>query len=294
MDKWKIIYRTSDSEEFIKNEVNEWNKLLNQLKGSLIDFKIKEIVVSDSYTNDYNYYNHAKQTMTQKRGFFSCAKTFDNKDGKILLFDRKYILFNNPKSIQIIIGQFIDIHVPNITKKIYPKLEKIKAKSHDLGKIDVYRIFESLLMEQVKTLMLKQQKFQFNGESYNALLTGLSHFNDVEKSLYREIKKAHYQYQTNNDIEQLWHTIIDNISFHLNRLILVNKRTIPHKHPLEMLFQSVFKIINSTQNDETIINSWESALVDFLATQNFSLVPTFDGKYNLKILENPKDFYNKI
>jgi len=142
--------------------------------------------------------------------------------------------------------------------------------------------------------MLKQQKFQFNGESYNALLTGLSHFNDVEKSLYREIKKAHYQYQTNNDIEQLWHTIIDNISFHLNRLILVNKRTIPHKHPLEMLFQSVFKIINSTQNDETIINSWESALVDFLATQNFSLVPTFDGKYNLKILENPKDFYNKI
>jgi hypothetical protein len=290
----KITYRTTDTPEFIENEIKNWNSLLDQLqKKKVITCTVKEIIVSDNYSSDFKSLVNNNEEPVSKRGYTSVAKRITKDDGEIFLFDRRYTDLNTIVTTKTIINQFVDALIPEIIEKTLPFVQIMRNEFETNNKYLIQKIYNTLVFRHVKQFALKQIKFSVDDGNISAVSENITDFLTIERSLHRDIKKAHFEFQEHKSREQFWEIIIDTLAFHLEQLLLLPQSAVPLEHPLEELLQSFFDFTGKNEPEE-LLKKIDNKLKDFFSTVNINLTIMENGQYHIEITEHPQNFYKNF
>lgn len=292
----KITFQTADSQEFISEQSKIVLDVVQQLeKANLPIRNIIEIIVADDYSKTFAEMHENGGKEIQKRGYYSTAKNFISDDGKStrILINRKYSDFRFPDSIKVLIGQVVDVHIPELIPQEIETLPKTIEfnLSHDLKSI-----LREFAIKAITYMYLNRMSFTANGVEYRVRDKNEMSLERIETALNRELKKLHFKYQRDKDINAFWISIVQNLSFYCNQTIYVSLKDAKDCH-LKRIYDSMFSGINAVfDHKDNIIVEIEKAVCCYLGNHNLKAVSHSDGQFELRILENPKDFYkqNKV
>lgn len=270
--------------------------VLQQLeKANLPIRNITEIIIADDYSKTFAEMHENGGKEIQKRGYFSAAKNFISEDGKStkILFNRKYSDFRFPDSIKALIGQVADIHLPElIPQEIDTLPNTIEFNlSHDLKSI-----LREFAIKTITYMYLNKLSFTTNGIEYRVCDKNEMSLDKIEAALNRELKKLHFKYQRDKDINAFWISIVQNLSFYCNQAIYASHKGAKNCH-LKRIYDSMFSGINALlDHKDNITTEIEKAVCCYLGDHNLKAASHSDGQFELRILDNPKDFYkqNKV
>lgn len=292
----KITFQTVDSQEFISEQSKIIHDVVQQLeKANLPIRNIVEIVVADDYSKSFAEMHENGGKEIQNRGYYSTAKNFISNDGKStrILFNRKYSDFRFPDSIKALIGQVADIHLPELIPQEIDTLPNTVEfnLSHDLKSI-----LREFTIKAITFMYLNKMSFTTNDVEYRVSDKNEMSLEKTEAALNRELKKLHFKYQRDKDINAFWISIVQNLSFYCNQAIYASHKDAKDCH-LKRIYDSMFTGINALlDHKDNITAEIEKAVSCYLGDHNLKAASHSDGQFELRILDNPKDFYkqNKV
>jgi len=288
-----ITFLTADSQEFISEQSRIILDVMQQLeKANLPILNIVEIVVADDYSKTFTDMHENGGSEIQKRGYYSMAKNFLSEDGKTtrILFNRKFNDFRLPDSIKSLISQIADVNLPEI---IPPEIDALPNTIEFNLSHDLKSILREFAIKAITYMYLNRLTFTQNDVEYRVRDKNEMSLEKIEAALNREVKRFHFKYQRDKDINAFWISIVQNLSFYCNQAIYVSHKDAKDCH-LKRIYDSMFCGINAVlDHKEYVTVEIEKAVCDYLADHKLKAASHSDGQFELRILENPKDFYKK-
>jgi len=292
----KIIYLTNDPQDYISEQAKIILNTLQQLETTNFPIRnVSEIIIADDYSKTFSSMHANGGTEIQKRGYYSAAKNFVIKDGGStkILFNRKYTDFRYPDSIKSLIGQIADLHLPEI---IPTEIEKLPVTIEFNLNHDLKSVLREFACKAIGFYYLSKITFTLNEVEYRVCDKNDTLLEKIEAALNRDIKRLHFRYQMNDDIGEFWISILQNLSFYCNQAIYASHKDSKNCH-LKRIFDSMVSSFTAiVDNNENYIMEVKQTVCEYLEDHNLRINEHADGKFELRIAQNPKDFYkdNKI
>jgi hypothetical protein len=283
-----ITFLTADSQEYISEQTRIILDVFQQLEKVNIPIRnIVEIKITDDYSNTFSNMHGSGSYELKKRGYYSTAKNFIDKEGKStkILFNRKYVDFRLADSIIALISQLTDVNLPEIE-------ELPNSVSYDLQHA-LKAVLHEFAIKVITFHYLNKFTFTLNGIEYRVCEENNISLLKTEAALNREIKKLHFKYQRDKDINAFWISIVQNLSFYCNQAIYASDKNSKDCHLKSIYDSMVSAVIAVLDHKEDITSEIQQTVCAYLVDHNLKIDKNPDGTIKLRIIINPKDFYKQ-
>jgi hypothetical protein len=211
MIKYKIY--TANSERFIEHNQEYFLNLLEIVKEqNFLSSTIDEIIFTDDIQGEIiRYYDERldTQNLTIGREFKSIAKTVNFNGTKKVFFDAININAWSKYTAQIFIEQLLEVYADDIISSIYPVPQQYLPKTpfKEVIKIHFSQWATKVVCNTLEKRFTVDEEFKHDNSKI---------FID---SFKRNIKKYHFEFQKNIDLETFWIKSMKEIDFLIRRCL---------------------------------------------------------------------------
>jgi len=286
-----IVYKIYNIPDFEKNNKEFFSFLLYKIKKyNYLSSSIDEIIVTDNFENEINILaekNAQKVYITKSRENIVLGKIIRIGSIKKLFFDANYVNASFPKSKNVFLKILLETYSEDLLSKHFQVPEKYYADT-PLDKVVEIQFFH--WAAKVVSIKLFAQLGEMKESSINDVKTFVNPFK-------RQIRKLHYDYQSNNDLAKFWINVLNEINYFILNCINVKddeKSFASSQEFKEVLLPLISEIKNQTKN---LIKAGKVNLNNIIEyyykiiNKCFIDVIVEEDKQRIKITDTPKKLF---
>jgi hypothetical protein len=283
------IYKVN-SERFIEHNEEYFSNLLEIIqKENFLSSNIDEIIITDDIQGEIKRYCEQRfrtPDLTISREFKAIAKTINFDGNKIVFFDAININAWSKYTGQIFIEQLLEIYADDLISNIFPVSQKYEVQTPFNEVIRIY--FSQWATKIVSNILGKNFTLEEEFKHENSKI-----FVD---SFKRNIRKYHFKYQKDYDLDIFWTTVMREIDYMIRRCLEVksdNGIFDSHNDFYESINLIISQIENQTNN---LLNKLE---IDLTIIEN-EIASIFEkcfikvskiGRMQVNIVDSPKKLF---
>lgn len=212
-----IVYKiyTLNSERFIEYNQEYFHNLLKIIqKQNFLSSNIDEIIITDDIQGEIKRYCEERSRisdLTISREFKAIAKTINFDGNKKVFFDAINVNAWSKYTGQIFLEQLLEIYADDLISNIFQVSEQYEVQTPFSEVIRIH--FSKWATKVVSNILEKNFTVEEEFKHDNSKI-----FVD---SFKRNIRKYHFKYQKDNDIDIFWTTVMREIDFMICRCLEV-------------------------------------------------------------------------
>jgi hypothetical protein len=283
----KLTYKIYKLQNFEQENSNYFDSLI----GFLLDKKItsntlEEIILSDNIDKEISEYckdRFRQPTLTRSREYKAIGKTIDFEGKKKIFFDANFVNCYSKFSTQIFLEQILEVFSEDIINLKYPTDAKFYPDTTltELLKKFIFQWACKVLCNKLKI------NFEYERDTLHADL------NIYVNTFKRNVRKLHYRYQDDTNIETFWIDFITEFDKFIRRCLDVhfdNGSLDSAQEFNEVLRPLIDSIIYQSENiidDKQVNIDLIKSYVESLLSICYISIPYNDSMY-VRITESPK------
>lgn len=287
-----IVYKiyTVNSERFIEHNEEYFSNLLEIIqKENFLSSNIDEIIITDDIQGEIKRYCEERfrtPDLTISREFKAIAKTINFDGNKKVFFDAINVNSWSKYTGQIFLEQLLEIYADDLISNIFPVSEQYEVQTPFSEVIRIH--FSQWATKVVSNILEKNFTVEEEFKHDNSKI-----FVD---SFKRNIRKYHFKYQKDNDIDIFWTTVMKEIDFMIRRCLEVKFDNGVFDNDNDF-YESINLIISEIESQTTnLLNKIE---VDLTIVEN-EIASIFEkcfikvskiGRMKVNIVDTPKKLF---
>lgn len=287
-----IVYKiyTVNSERFIEHNKDYFLNLLEIIqKQNFLSSNIDEIIITDDIQGEIKHYCEERfrtPDLTISREFKAISKTIDFNGNKKVFFDAINVNAWSKYTSQIFLEQILEIYADDLISNVFPVSQQYEIETPFNEVIRIH--FSQWATKVVRNVLEKDFTVEEEFKHENSKI-----FVD---SFKRNIRKYHFQYQKDYDIDIFWTTIMEEIDFMIRRCLEVkfDNGIFDSNHDF---YENINLIISQIEiQTNNLLNQQE---IDLTIIEN-EIASIFEkcfikvskvGKMKVNILDTPKKLF---
>lgn len=287
-----IVYKiyTVNSERFIEHNEEYFSNLLEIIqKGNFLSSNIDEIIITDDIQGEIKRYCEQRfrtPDLTISREFKAIAKTINFEGNKKVFFDAININAWSKYTGQIFIEQLLEIYADDLISHIFPVSQQYEVQTPFNEVIRIH--FSQWATKVVSNILGKNFTVEEEFKHENSKI-----FVD---SFKRNIRKYHFKYQKDHDLDIFWTTVMREIDYMIRRCLEVKFDNGIFDSDNDF-YESINLIISQIENQTTnLLNKLE---IDLTIIEN-EIASIFEkcfikvskiGRMQVNIVDTPKKLF---
>lgn len=210
-----IVYKiyTVNSERFIEHNEEYFSNLLEIIqKENFLSSNIDEIIITDDIQGEIKRYCDERfrtPDLTISREFKAIAKTINFDGNKKVFFDAINVNAWSKYTGQIFLEQLLEIYADDLISHIFPVSQQYEVQTPFNEVIRIH--FSQWATKVVSNILEKNFTVEEEFKHDNSKI-----FVD---SFKRNIRKYHFKYQKDHDLDIFWTTVMREIDFMIRRCL---------------------------------------------------------------------------
>lgn len=287
-----IVYKiyTVNSERFIEHNEEYFSNLLYIIqKENFLSSNIDEIIITDDIQGEITRYCEERfrtPDLTISREFKAIAKTINFDGNKKVFFDAININAWSKYTGQIFIEQLLEIYADDLISHIFPVSQQYEVQTPFSEVIRIH--FSQWATKVVSNILGKNFTVEEEFKHENSKI-----FVD---SFKRNIRKYHFKYQRDYDLDIFWTTVMREIDYMIRRCLEVKFDNGIFDIDNDF-YESINLIISQIENQTTnLLNKQE---IDLTIIEN-EIASIFEkcfikvskiGRMQVNIVDTPKKLF---
>lgn len=212
-----IVYKiyTVNSERFIEHNEKYFSNLLEIIqKENYLSSNIDEIIITDDILGEIKRYCEERfrtPDLTISREFKAIAKTINFDGNKKVFFDAINVNAWSKHTGQIFLEQLLEIYADDLISHIFPVSQQYEVQTPFSEVIRIH--FSQWATKVVSNILGKNFTVEEEFKHENSKI-----FVD---SFKRNIRKYHFKYQKDHDLDIFWTTVMREIDYMIRRCLEV-------------------------------------------------------------------------